>query len=145
MEKALSSPFDLIILDVRLPVKEVDSLPRNASSGSAASHFDADRKRRVRGTRKRPRPRRRRLPRQTLRVGRVAGTGQSVLRRRRLIDNPVLKVDTLEIDTRSRTVRRGGEFIRLTAKEYALLECLTRDADRLLDRDTISDGFGTNL
>ena len=64
---------------------------------------------------------------------------RALLRRRPLLDNPVLSVDTLEIDTRSRTVRRGGQFVRLTAKEYALLECLTRDADTLLDRDTISE------
>jgi two-component system copper resistance phosphate regulon response regulator CusR len=48
-------------------------------------------------------------------------------------------VDTLEINTRSRTVRRAGEFIRLTAKEYALLECLARDADTLLGRERISE------
>jgi two-component system copper resistance phosphate regulon response regulator CusR len=48
-------------------------------------------------------------------------------------------VDTLEIDTRSRTVRRAGEFIRLTAKEYSLLECLARDADTLLGREKISE------
>jgi two-component system copper resistance phosphate regulon response regulator CusR len=51
----------------------------------------------------------------------------------------VIRVDTLEIDTRSRTVRRANEFIRLTAKEYALLECLAREVDTLLGRDTISE------
>jgi two-component system copper resistance phosphate regulon response regulator CusR len=48
-------------------------------------------------------------------------------------------LDTLEIDTGSKTVRRAGQFIRVTAKEYALLECLARDADTLLDRETISE------
>jgi DNA-binding response OmpR family regulator len=55
------------------------------------------------------------------------------------VDNPVLRLDTLEIDTRSRTVLRAGAFIRVTAKEYALLECLARDEDTLLDRETISE------
>jgi two-component system copper resistance phosphate regulon response regulator CusR len=56
-----------------------------------------------------------------------------------LLQNPVIRVDTLDVDTQSRTVRRAGQFIRLTAKEYALLECLARDADTLLGRETISE------
>jgi len=72
-------------------------------------------------------------------TGELLARVRALLRRRPLLDNSVLSVDTLEIDTRSRTARRGGEFIRLTAKEYALLECLTRDVDTLLDRDTISE------
>jgi two-component system copper resistance phosphate regulon response regulator CusR len=64
---------------------------------------------------------------------------RALLRRKPLLQNPVIRVDTLELDTRSRTVRRGGEFVRLTAKEYALLECLARDADTLLGRQTISE------
>jgi two-component system copper resistance phosphate regulon response regulator CusR len=64
---------------------------------------------------------------------------RALLRRRPLLQNPMIRVDTLEIDTRSRTVRRAGEFIRLTAKEYSLLECLARDADTLLGREKISE------
>jgi two-component system copper resistance phosphate regulon response regulator CusR len=64
---------------------------------------------------------------------------RALLRRRPVLEDPIIRVDTLEIDTRSRTARRVGEFIRLTAKEYALLECLARDADTLLDREAISE------
>lgn len=63
---------------------------------------------------------------------------RALLRRRPFLRSPVLVLDTLEVDTRSRTVRRAGEFVRVTATEYALLECLAQDADTLLDRDTIS-------
>ncbi|MBV8553889.1 MAG: winged helix-turn-helix transcriptional regulator [Acidobacteriaceae bacterium] len=34
---------------------------------------------------------------------------------------------------------RGGQFVRLTAKEYALLECLARDSDTILGREAISE------
>ena len=64
---------------------------------------------------------------------------RALLRRRPLLQDPIIRVDTLEINTRSRTVSRAGEFIRLTAKEYALLECLARDADMLLGRERISE------
>lgn len=64
---------------------------------------------------------------------------RALLRRRPLLQDPLISVDTLEINTRSRTVRRAGNFVRLTAKEYALLECLARDADTLLGRETISE------
>ena len=64
---------------------------------------------------------------------------RALLRRKPLLQEPVIRVDTLEMNTRSRTVRRAGKFIRLTAKEYALLECLAREADTLLGRERISE------
>ena len=62
-------------------------------------------------------------------LGELLARVRALLRRRPLLEQVVLKVDTLELDTRSRTVTRGGQFLRLTAKEYALLECLVRQAD----------------
>jgi two-component system copper resistance phosphate regulon response regulator CusR len=56
-----------------------------------------------------------------------------------LFENALVNIDTLEINTRSRTVSRGGRPIRVTAKEYALLECLAREAGTLLTRDDISE------
>lgn len=140
VEQALSCPFDLIILDIRLPLKDgwmVCQEVRQAGLQlpilmlTASGAYDE----RVKGLD---------LGADDYLVkpfdmGELLARVRALLRRRPLLDNPVLCVDTLEIDTRSRTVRRGGEFIRLTAKEYALLECLARDADTLLDRDTISE------
>jgi two-component system copper resistance phosphate regulon response regulator CusR len=34
---------------------------------------------------------------------------------------------------------RNGQSVRLTAKEYSLLECLARDSDTMLNRETISE------
>jgi two-component system copper resistance phosphate regulon response regulator CusR len=35
--------------------------------------------------------------------------------------------------------RPAGQVVRLTAKEYALLECLARDTDAMLGREIISE------
>ncbi len=50
-----------------------------------------------------------------------------------------LRVADLVIDTARRTVSRGGTPIRLTAKEFALLEYLVMNKDRVLTREMISE------
>lgn len=72
-------------------------------------------------------------------LGELLARVRALLRRRPQFETVVLKVDTLEVNTRSRTVTRDGKFVRLTAKEYALLECLVREADTLMSRDRISE------
>ena len=62
---------------------------------------------------------------------------RSLLRRGSHGRSRVLTVADLQIDTATRDVRRGGEPIRLTAKEYALLEYLAYNAGRVLTRDQI--------
>src|SRR3990172_2505914 len=61
---------------------------------------------------------------------------------RRSVDSqraPVLRVADLEMDTRTRRVSRAGKPTRLTAKEYAVLECLMREPDRVLTRTQIAE------
>ncbi len=140
LAKALSQPYDLIILDIRLPAKDGWTVCRELrGSGlptpvlmltASAAYQD-----RVKG----------------LDLGaddylvkpfdidELLARVRALLRRKPLLEDPIIRVDTLEINTRSRTVRRADRFTRLTAKEYALLECLARDADTLLSRETISD------
>jgi two-component system, OmpR family, copper resistance phosphate regulon response regulator CusR len=139
-ERASSSAYDLIILDIRLPGKDGWDVCRELRKRglqipilmltASGSYRD-----RVKG----------------LDLGaddylvkpfdldELLARVRALLRRRPFLQTPVLSLDTLEIDTRSKTVRRAGQFIRVTAKEYALLECLARDADTLLDRETISE------
>jgi DNA-binding response OmpR family regulator len=62
---------------------------------------------------------------------------RSLLRRTSRSRARLLKVADLEIDTATREVRRGGEIIRLTTKEYAVLEYLAYNAGRVLTRDQI--------
>ena len=49
----------------------------------------------------------------------------------------VLRFGDLELDTRSLTARRGGQSIRLTAREYGLLEYLMRNPERVVSRTQI--------
>jgi DNA-binding response OmpR family regulator len=53
--------------------------------------------------------------------------------------NPVLQVADLSLDTLTRRVRRGGKLINLTAKEYAILECLMREPEHVLTRTQIAE------
>jgi DNA-binding response OmpR family regulator len=64
----------------------------------------------------------------------------------------MLLLGDLELDTVSHRARRGGKPIDLTMKEYALLEFLLRNKDRVLSRTIISEHIweynfdtGTNL
>jgi heavy metal response regulator len=52
---------------------------------------------------------------------------------------PVLQISDLSLDTLTRRVKRSGKSIELTAKEYAILECLMREPDRVLTRTQIAE------
>jgi DNA-binding response OmpR family regulator len=61
---------------------------------------------------------------------------------RRAVDapkSPMLQLADLSLDTRTRRVVRDGRGIELTAKEYAVLECLLRKVDCVLTRTQIAD------
>ncbi len=47
---------------------------------------------------------------------------------------PVLRVGDLEVDTARHTVRRGGEPVTLTAKEFTVLEVLVQASGRVVGR-----------
>jgi DNA-binding response OmpR family regulator len=64
---------------------------------------------------------------------------RALLRRGPKLLDPVLRIDNLEIDTRSHQVRRNQRPIELTAKEYALLECLAREKEKIMGREEISE------
>ncbi len=51
----------------------------------------------------------------------------------------VLQVADLTLDPLTRRVQRGGRRIELTAKEYAVLECLLREPGRVLTRTQIAE------
>jgi DNA-binding response OmpR family regulator len=50
-----------------------------------------------------------------------------------------LVVADLRMDTRTRVVTRGDKLIDLTTKEYAVLECLLREPNRVLTRTQIAE------
>jgi DNA-binding response OmpR family regulator len=51
----------------------------------------------------------------------------------------VLAVADLRLDTLSHRVRRGGRLVTLTAKEYAVLECLMREEGHVLTRTQVAE------
>jgi two-component system OmpR family response regulator len=58
--------------------------------------------------------------------------------RRRLSERPpVLRSGDLELDPATRSVRRGGTPVNLSAKEFSLLEFLMRHPGEVLSRNTI--------
>jgi DNA-binding response OmpR family regulator len=59
------------------------------------------------------------------------------LARRRTAKNSILAFADLTLNTRTRVVMRGDTLISLTAKEYAILECLLREPRRVLTRSEI--------
>lgn len=54
-------------------------------------------------------------------------------------DGAVLKVADLELDSQRFEVKRSGKAIKLTQREFLLLEYLMRNKDRVLSREMILD------
>ncbi|RVT78634.1 response regulator transcription factor [Flavobacterium sufflavum] len=53
--------------------------------------------------------------------------------------NDLIQIDDLEIDRRAKSVKRNGELIQLTAKEFKLLYYLANNAETILSREKILD------
>ena len=70
-------------------------------------------------------------------VEELAARLEAVVRRDRGRADSHLRIGALEIDLAGRTVRRGDEAVDLTAREFALLECLARRPGQILTREQI--------
>jgi DNA-binding response OmpR family regulator len=64
---------------------------------------------------------------------------RALLRRPNELRPPHIVVGDLVLDTASQTAKRGSRTITLTAKEYALLEFLARNANRVMRRSDIAE------
>ena len=53
--------------------------------------------------------------------------------------SPIMEFADLTLDTSTRQVKRNGRTIELAAKEYAVLECLMREPERVLTRTLIAE------
>ncbi len=150
---AMSQPYDLIVLDMRLPGKHgLDVLRTIRSRGfdrpvlvlTAQDAVDA----KV----------------ETLRAGaddyvtkpfafeELLARIEALSRRPRALASPVLRVADLELDQGTREVRRAGTLVEVTPKEFAVLEYLMRHAGRVMSRTLITEyawGYhfdpGTNI
>jgi two-component system copper resistance phosphate regulon response regulator CusR len=150
---ATAQPYDLIVLDMRLPGRNgLDILRTLRARGferpvlvlTAQDAVDA----KV----------------ETLRAGaddyvtkpfafeELLARVEALLRRPRAMASPLLRVADLELDQGTRGVQRGDESIELTPKEFAVLEYLMRHAGRVMSRTLITEyawGYhfdpGTNI
>ena len=150
---AMTQPYDLVVLDMRLPGRSgLDVLRSLRAKGferpvlvlTAQDAVDA----KV----------------ETLRAGaddyvtkpfafeELLARVEALGRRPRALASPMLKVDDLELDQGTREVKRDGELIELTPKEFAVLEYLMRHSGRVMSRTLITEyawGYhfdpGTNI
>ena len=70
-------------------------------------------------------------------LGELFARLRALIRRGHQVKTPVLRIHDLEIDTSSRTVKRGGQDIHLTPREYALLEFLAFHLGKVVSRSMI--------
>jgi DNA-binding response OmpR family regulator len=62
---------------------------------------------------------------------------RALVRRGHEVKDPIIRILDLEIDTASRTVKRSGQVIHLTPREYGLLEFLAFHRGRVVTRTMI--------
>lgn len=62
------------------------------------------------------------------------------LRKKEQSDN-ILKIADLELNTTTKTLLRAAQEIELTAKEYAILEYLLRNKERIVNETLLSDSI----
>jgi len=150
---AKNQPYDLVVLDLRLPGRSGQQVLRNLRARgfekpvlvlTAQDAVDA----KV----------------ETLRAGaddyvtkpfafeELLARVEALARRPRAIVSPKLTVADLEVDLDAREVKRAGEPIELTPKEFLVLEYLARHVGRVLSRTLITEyawGYhfdpGTNI
>ena len=140
LEKASGQPWDLIVLDLRLPgMNGLDVLRTMRDRGNAtpvlvltaqdAVEFKVD----------------------ALRMGaddyvtkpfamaELVARVEAISRRPKSLTPPVLQIADLTIDTGSRQVTRAGKAFDLTPKEYDVLLYLARHAGRVMSRTLITE------
>jgi DNA-binding response OmpR family regulator len=62
---------------------------------------------------------------------------RALIRRQHQVKDPIIRIFDLELDTAARTVRRGGQAIHLTPREYALLQFLAFHRGKVVTRSMI--------
>lgn len=62
---------------------------------------------------------------------------RALTRRNKIEKSSLMHLSDLEIDSKAKTVTRDGNLLKLTKREYTLLEALARNGRRILSRDFI--------
>jgi DNA-binding response OmpR family regulator len=136
--KARSAQYDAIVLDLMLPKKDGLTLLKEWRTSGMASHVlvltaKGMLEDKVRG----------------LDIGaddyltkpfeleELLARLRALIRRTHQVKDPVLRILDLEIDTAARTVKRAGQTIHLTPREYALLQFLAYHRGKVVSRTMI--------
>lgn len=140
LEKALSRAFDAIVLDVMLPGKNGFEILKEirASGGKTAVIMLTARggvDDRVRGLNLGADDY---LPKPFV-FKELLARLQAIMRRPQVEPQTLLRVADLELDPLTRDVRRGGQSIELSSKEFALLELLMRRKGTVVTLSMIVD------
>ncbi|PYO82987.1 MAG: DNA-binding response regulator [Gemmatimonadetes bacterium] len=138
-ERAALSTYDVIVLDVRLPGGTGFELCRELRRGGVTTPvlmltaLDAvdDRVRGLEGGADD-------YLTKPFALRELVARLQALARRRPALTPAQHRVADLEVDLTAREVRRGGRPLRLTAKEFALLELFVSHPGQVLDRATIT-------
>jgi two-component system copper resistance phosphate regulon response regulator CusR len=153
LERASQGPYDVVVLDLRLPgLSGVEVLRTLRDRGVATPVLVLTAQDALESKV------------QALRIGaddyvtkpfafeELLARVEALGRRPKALAPPVIEVADLRLDTGSREVRRAGKLIELTPKEFAVLEYLARNHDRVLSRTLITEyawGYhfdpGTNM
>jgi DNA-binding response OmpR family regulator len=70
-------------------------------------------------------------------LGELLARIRALIRRGHQVKTPVIRIHDLEIDTAARTVKRAGESVYLTPREFALLEFLAFHPGQVVTRTMI--------
>jgi len=136
--KARSSDYDAIVLDIMLPKKDGLTLLREWRQAGLKAHVlmltargTLDDK--VRGLDTGADD----YLTKPFELEELLARLRALLRRGHQVKDPVLRIHDLEIDTATRTVKRAGQAIHLTPREYALLQFLAFHRGRVVSRTMI--------
>jgi len=137
---AMTNEYDLIILDILLPKKngwEVCESLRNAGMDTPIIMLSAlsDVSDRIKGLDSGADD----YITKPFVIAELVARVNAMLRRAHKVAQPVIKIRDLELDIAARKVNRAGEEIQLTNKEFALLEYLILNKNKVVTRTMISE------
>ncbi len=64
---------------------------------------------------------------------------RALVRRVNAVSSSTISIGDLEVDTAGKSARRGGQTINLSAREYAILECLALRQGRVVTREVLRE------
>jgi DNA-binding response OmpR family regulator len=142
LERAFKFPYDLVILDIMLPVFEGTEILRELRRFSSCVNYhtpvlmltardgeDDKVKHFEMGTDD--------YLTKPFSFAELTVRVKALLRRASVNQNSMHRIGDLELDRLTREVKRGGKRISLTAKEYTLLEFMILNKDKVVSRDMI--------